>query len=87
MIGCQSHSCVIQAPKGMANNGPCRCDVDTIHVALVRYKNVAIQAMELIADRLLRERSEMNVGEQFRINQFMGAVGRLRESDDKGITK
>jgi len=23
--GCQNHGCLIEEPKGMATNGPCRC--------------------------------------------------------------
>ena len=25
VIGCGSHSCIINPPKGLGNNGPCRC--------------------------------------------------------------
>ena len=24
-LGCQSHSCYLEKPKGMGTNGPCRC--------------------------------------------------------------
>lgn len=36
--GCGDNSCIVEAPKGMATNGGCRCEPITIRMALKWYK-------------------------------------------------
>ena len=46
--GCGSHSCIIERPKGIGNNGPCRCadwrgqrEIMRLRDEVERYKEIA----------------------------------------------
>ena len=49
--GCGSHSCVIEPPKGLGNNGPCRCPVWKLQAEINRLR-AELEQREKDADRL-----------------------------------
>jgi len=39
IYGCQSHSCVIEKPKGQGNNGPCMCGERMLRIYIRHLKS------------------------------------------------
>ena len=44
-IGCSSHMCLIQKPKGVGTNGPCLCNARKLRLKLT-WQDVRIKQLE-----------------------------------------
>ena len=50
-IGCSSHMCLIQKPKGVGTNGPCLCNARKLRLKLT-WQDVRIKQLEAENNKL-----------------------------------
>ncbi len=50
-IGCSSHMCLIQKPKGAGTNGPCLCNARKLRLKLT-WQDVRIKQLKAEYDKL-----------------------------------
>ena len=74
-IGCSSHMCLIQKPKGVGTNGPCLCNARKLRLKLtwqdVRIKQLGLECKDYrkAADFAVKENQKLRAENEDLIGQ------------------